>query len=93
MGHRTLYRWQGSKAEFYIRKGPGSHCIKSLDTSDQRTYNLSDGNFYSRYELGNIAKNVLNLKTVKFHLPVNFVKFIAFISEKCRFFEQQSGSA
>ena len=56
--------------------------IKSLYTSDQRTYNLSDGNFYSRYELAAIAKNVLNLKTVKFHLPVNFVRLIAFVSEK-----------
>jgi UDP-glucose 4-epimerase len=56
--------------------------IKSLSNSNQRTYNLSDGNFYSRYELAAIAKIVLNLKTVKFHLPVNFVKIIAFVSEK-----------
>jgi len=56
--------------------------IKALYTCNQKTYNLSDGNFYDRYELANIAKSVLNLKTIKFHLPVNFVKTIAYIAEK-----------
>jgi nucleoside-diphosphate-sugar epimerase len=56
--------------------------IKALYAGNKRTYNLSDGNFYDRYELGNITKEVLNLKTIKFHLPVNFVKLIAKISEK-----------
>jgi UDP-glucose 4-epimerase len=56
--------------------------IKALYAGDKKAYNLSDGNFYDRYELGNITKEVLNLKTVKFHLPVNFVKIIATISEK-----------
>jgi UDP-glucose 4-epimerase len=55
-----------------------------------KTYNLSDGNFYSRYELATIAKNVLNLKTIKFHLPVNFVKIIASIAEKVSSLTQQS---
>jgi UDP-glucose 4-epimerase len=56
--------------------------IKALHTGNKKTYNLSDGNFYDRYALGNITREVLNLKTVKFHLPVNFVKLIANISEK-----------
>src|SRR6185437_3691748 len=56
--------------------------VKALYAGDQKTYNLSDGNFYDRYELANIIKEVLNLKTIKFHLPVNFVKLIALISEK-----------
>jgi UDP-glucose 4-epimerase len=56
--------------------------IKALYSGNQKTYNLSDGNFYDRYELGNITKEVLNLKTVKFHLPVNFVKLIAKVFEK-----------
>ena len=56
--------------------------IKALYAGDQKTYNLSDGNFYDRYELANIIKEVLNLKTIKFHLPVNFVKLIAKLSEK-----------
>jgi UDP-glucose 4-epimerase len=56
--------------------------IKALYAGNQKTYNLSDGNFYDRYELGNLTKEVLNLKTIKFHLPVNFVKLIAKVSEK-----------
>ncbi|TWI98111.1 nucleoside-diphosphate-sugar epimerase [Mucilaginibacter frigoritolerans] len=49
---------------------------------NQKTYNLSDGQYYDRYELGKLIKETLNLKTVKFHLPVIFVKFIALLSEK-----------
>jgi UDP-glucose 4-epimerase len=56
--------------------------IKSLHAGNKKTYNLSDGNFYDRYELGNVTKKVLNLKTIKFHLPVIFVKLIAIIAEK-----------
>ncbi len=56
--------------------------IKALYNGDAQTYNLSDDSFYDRYELGNAAKNILDVKTVKFHLPVNFVKMIAIIAEK-----------
>ncbi|MCR8556218.1 NAD(P)-dependent oxidoreductase [Mucilaginibacter sp. BJC16-A38] len=56
--------------------------IKALYVGNKLAYNLSDGNFYSRYELGNITKQVLKLKTFKIHLPVNFVKLIANIAEK-----------
>jgi len=70
------------KLSFIYVKDLATVAIKALYISNQNTYNLSDGNFYNRYELATIAKNVLNLKTVKFHLPVNFVKLIALISEK-----------
>ena len=70
------------KLSFIYVKDLAAVAIKALYISNQSTYNLSDGNFYNRYELATIAKNVLNLKTVKFHLPVNFVKLIALISEK-----------
>lgn len=56
--------------------------IKALYAGDKKTYNLCDGNFYNRYELGNITKEVLNLKTLKLHLPINMVKAIAALSEK-----------
>jgi len=56
--------------------------IKALFGINHKTYNLSDGNFYNRYELALNIKEVLNLKAVKFHLPVNFVKLIAKVSEK-----------
>jgi UDP-glucose 4-epimerase len=56
--------------------------IKALYAGNHKTYNLSDGNFYDRYQLGNLTKAILNQKTLKFHLPVNFVKFIAYLSQK-----------
>jgi UDP-glucose 4-epimerase len=56
--------------------------IKALYAGNKKAYNLCDGNFYDRYELGNITKEVLNIRTLKFHLPVNFVKLIAKVAEK-----------
>jgi UDP-glucose 4-epimerase len=56
--------------------------INTLFADTHKTYNLSDGNFYGRYELAATIKEVLKLKTIKFHLPVNFVKLIARVSEK-----------
>ena len=56
--------------------------IKALYAGNQKTYNLSDGNFYDRYALADITKQVLSLKTLKLHLPVTFVKLIAKVSEK-----------
>lgn len=56
--------------------------IKALYAGGKKAYNLSDGNFYSRYALGDFTREALNVKTAKFHLPVNFVKMIATIAEK-----------
>ena len=56
--------------------------IQALYAGEKKAYNLSDGNFYNRYALGDFTREALNLKTVKFHLPVIFVKLIANISEK-----------
>ena len=56
--------------------------IKSLHGGNKKTYNLSDGNFYDRYRIAGITKEILVVKTIKFHLPVNFIKFIALMSEK-----------
>jgi len=56
--------------------------IKALFAGHQSTYNISDGRGYDRYQLGANIKTALNKRTVIFHLPVNFVKFIAYFSEK-----------
>lgn len=70
------------KLSFIYVKDLTKASIKALYGGNNQTFNLSDGNFYSRYELGNITKDELKLKTLKFHLPVNFVKIIAAVSEK-----------
>lgn len=56
--------------------------VRALHSGDMKSYNLSDGNFYDRHELGALTKTILNVKALKFHLWVNFVKIIAGISEK-----------
>ena len=56
--------------------------IKAFFAGNYKTYNLSDGNSYNRYELGGAIKEVLGSGSVKFHLPVNFVKLIAYFSQK-----------
>lgn len=56
--------------------------ILALKSPRQQTYNLSDGQGYDRYQLAHYIKTALNSRTVKFHLPVNFVKTIAYLAEK-----------
>ena len=69
------------KLSFIYVKDLARACIKALFTGQPKAYNLSDGNFYDRYELADTTKNILGVKTVKFHLPVNFVKIIAGVAE------------
>jgi len=73
---------EAQKLSFIYVKDLARITIRAMYICNQQTYNIADGNFYDRYELGDIAKNVLNLRTTKFHLPVNFVKIIAAVSEK-----------
>jgi len=56
--------------------------IKALNAGDGETYIIADGNAYTRYELGNLTKEILGVKTLKVHIPVTFVILIAKIAEK-----------
>ena len=47
-----------------------------------RTFNISDGGGYGKYELADLSKQILNKKTVRFHLPYALVKGLAFAMEK-----------
>lgn len=78
------------KLSFIYVKDLAKACIKALYAVNNQTFNLSDGNFYSRYELGDITKNELKLKPLKFHLPVNFVKIIAVVSEKLSYLRNKA---
>jgi nucleoside-diphosphate-sugar epimerase len=69
------------KLSFIYVKDLAKASIKALYSGKNQAYNLSDGNFYDRYELADITKDILRSKTIKFHLPVNFVKIIASVSE------------
>lgn len=70
------------KFSFLYVKDLAKATIRALYAGNQKTYILADGNFYNRYELADITKSILNVKTVQVHLPVNFVKLIALVSEK-----------
>jgi len=70
------------KLSFIYVKDLARIALKSMYICNRQTYNIADGNFYDKYELGGIAKNVLNLRAAKFHLPVNFVKIMAAVNEK-----------
>jgi len=38
---------------------------------------VSDGHCYDKYQLANEAKKILNKKTIKLHVPIPAVRFIA----------------
>ncbi|XZF15151.1 NAD-dependent epimerase/dehydratase family protein [Chitinophagaceae bacterium MMS25-I14] len=46
-----------------------------------RTYNVSDGQVYDRYELANLTKKILGRRTFKIHIPLPVVKLIASMNE------------
>lgn len=46
-------------------------------TVENKSYNVSDGNQYDRYEMALISKQILNKKTFKLHLPLEVVKILA----------------
>lgn len=56
--------------------------IKALYHGNKSTFIVSDGKSYDRYQLANCIKETLGVKAIKLHLPVNFVKIIAYLSEK-----------
>ncbi|MGI8637956.1 MAG: NAD-dependent epimerase/dehydratase family protein [Segetibacter sp.] len=69
---------------FIYVKDLAAASITSLFTSDKTNgaYNITDGNCYGRYEMANIAKKVLNKKTLKVHLPLSVVKGFTILLEK-----------
>lgn len=64
--------------------------VRALYVGQNIAYNLSDGNFYDKYQLGLFTRSILNIKTLKLHLPVNFVRLIAGISEKISSFRRSA---
>ncbi|RYY35049.1 MAG: NAD(P)-dependent oxidoreductase [Sphingobacteriaceae bacterium] len=74
----------GSRAQkltFIYVKDLAKVSVKALYAGDGKTYNVSDGNFYDKYALGNITKSVLNLTAIKLTLPLSLVKVIAGIAQ------------
>jgi UDP-glucose 4-epimerase len=67
---------------FIYVKDLAQACILALTRGKQSAYLLSDGKRYDRYQLANITKRLLGVKTFKIHLPVGFIKVVAGIAER-----------
>lgn len=67
---------------FIYAKDMATAAINSLTISKNGTYNLSDGNSYSRYGFANYLKPLMKKKTIRFHLPYGLVKILAKTLEK-----------
>ncbi len=88
-----FFKQLSRRIEGYIGKAPqklsfiyvtdlARACVNALHKGNHTTYNLSDGKSYSKYDLGIEARKKLTGKTLKFHIPVNFMKLIATVAEK-----------
>ncbi|WP_342645528.1 NAD-dependent epimerase/dehydratase family protein [Mucilaginibacter sp. CSA2-8R] len=66
---------------FIYVKDLAQACILALTKGHQTAYLISDGKRYDRYELANITKRLLNVSTLKIHLPVGLVRVIAGLAE------------
>lgn len=57
--------------------------IKALiKGTTHKVYNVSDGHVYNRYALANATKELLNKRTLKFHLPVVTVGALASLMDR-----------
>lgn len=55
--------------------------VLSQEASTGRSYNVSDGQVYSKYELAEVMKDITGKKTYKFHIPIPLVGAIASVLE------------
>ncbi len=53
----------------------------TLSTESQKTYFVSDGDYYGTKDLGRLAKQFLNKKTFKLTVPTPLAKIVAAVSE------------
>lgn len=55
--------------------------VQALLSEKTGVYEVSDGKAYSRYDMGNITKKLLNKAAFKIHIPLFIVRFLARILE------------
>lgn len=53
----------------------------TLSSEVQKAYFVSDGRYYSQWDLGRAAKKILNKWTIRFHVPLTLVRLIAWVME------------
>lgn len=62
---------------FVYAKDMAAITVQSLFSNVTGTFNITDGNSYSRYELADFIQQQLNKKAFRFHLPYSAVKALA----------------
>ncbi len=73
---------KGQHLSFIYAKDLADVTVKALQNPQNHVaYNISDGNFYERYELANLTKKVLGKKTLKFSVPLGLVRALSGILE------------
>lgn len=66
---------------FVHAKDVADVAVQSLFLNKVGTYNISDGNSYSRYQFADITKKILGKKAIRFHLPMPVIKLVAYLLE------------
>lgn len=66
---------------FVHAKDVADVAVQSLFLNKVGTYNISDGNSYSRYKFADTTKKILGKKAIRLHLPMPLIKLIAYLLE------------
>jgi UDP-glucose 4-epimerase len=65
----------------YVKDVVSATMLALQATATHKSYNLSDGHKYDRYQLASTVKNILHKKTITLHLPVTGVRLLAGVLE------------
>lgn len=55
--------------------------VEALFVNGTGIYNISDGNYYNRYQFADITKKLLNKNSIRFHIPMPVIKLLAYFLE------------
>lgn len=55
--------------------------VNALQINNTGTYVITDGYSYNRYTFAALTKNILQQKTIRFHIPMPLVKIMAYVLE------------
>ena len=73
---------KGQHLSFIYAKDLAEVAVNALQNPQKHVvYNISDGNYYERYELANLTKKILGKKTLKFSVPLGLVRALSGILE------------
>jgi len=65
----------------YVKDVVRATMLALQSNATHKSYNLSDGHKYNRYQLASTVKNILHKKTVTIHLPLPGVRLLAGVLE------------